>query len=81
MTPEVIDFVAYANRDLIQELEVLLAAAQAGEITGIAYAIQCRSRTPGFGITGGFARNPFVALGAVSQLWGRIVALADREDG
>lgn len=71
------------SHDTVEAMEILLAGAKAGEITGIAFAVTLRKSRFITNVAGFCWRNPTHARGMVAFLsdqLGRLVETRDPED-
>jgi len=71
------------NEDVIETLKALLAGAQRGEVTGVAFAAALRSRRYITNATGSCLESPTYTRGMVATLYdelGRIVLRRDPSD-
>jgi len=62
----------FSSRETVQALQQLLRRAEAGQITGLAFAIKTGPKRHRIGFTGDYWRDPVQLLGCVTRMEYRV---------
>ena len=76
----VVNLVEHRNHEVISALEELLALAQAGDITALAFIVQTGPRRHKAGLVGNYRRRPSEAIPALLTLKHRLILEISIED-
>lgn len=71
----------YASKETVTVLRELLRQAEAGEITGFAFACKLGPKHHGIGITDDYRRDPVQVLAVTSRIDHRLNEIIDGREG